>query len=93
VPIAGTCDAADDHCSVNDALCNPDGETDRFCVQRFGGGAACTKGFVPDSFCGNCGDDLDCEAFEPGSVCVAATTNGCPCDPGEGICAQLCLNS
>jgi hypothetical protein len=92
VPIAGTCDATDDHCSVVEALCNPDGVTDCFCLQRFGGGVACTEDFVLGSQCGNCTSDADCDALEAGSVCVSAVAFGCPCDPGEGICARLCPN-
>jgi hypothetical protein len=92
VVIAGTCDAAADHCAVNESLCNEGGTGDCFCLQRFGGGAACTQIFVLGSVCGDCTSDAECEAVEAGSVCVSAVDNGCPCDPGQGICARLCLN-
>jgi hypothetical protein len=90
VLIAGTCDATDDHCAVEESLCNP-GAGDCFCLQRFGGGAACMKTFVPGEVCGGCSSDAQCEAIEAGSVCVL----GCPtfeCEPGQGICARLCPN-
>jgi hypothetical protein len=92
VPIAGTCAATDDHCAVNESLCNAGGAGDCFCLQRFAGGAACTEIFVPGAICGGCDSDDDCEFIEAGSVCVSAVAFGCPCDPGEGICARLCPN-
>jgi hypothetical protein len=92
VIVAGTCDATDDHCSVNEALCNPAAGKDCFCLQRFGGGAACTEEFVPGAVCGGCNSDAACEGLEAASVCVKATAFGCPCDPDLGICARLCPN-
>jgi hypothetical protein len=93
--IQGTCNVTDDHCSVTEALCNPAAGKDCFCLQRFGGGVACAERFVPDAICGACNSDAACEALEAGSICVKAVTQGaqgCPCDPGLGICARLCPN-
>ena len=92
VLIQGTCAAADDHCAVVEAPCNPAANNECFCLQRFGGGAACTQEFVPGAVCGGCQNDTQCDAVDPGSVCVSPVENGCPCDPGEGICARLCDN-
>jgi hypothetical protein len=92
VLIAGTCDATDDHCAVEESLCNPSAAGDCFCLQRFGGGAACTQGFVPGSVCGGCTSDDECEALEAGAVCVSPVLTGCPCEAGQGICAHLCPN-
>jgi hypothetical protein len=90
--VQGTCDATDDHCSVTEALCNPEAGNDCFCVQRFTGGAACIEAFVPGAVCGGCQNDADCAATEEGSVCVAAVAFGCPCADGQGICARICPN-
>jgi hypothetical protein len=90
--VQGTCDVADDHCSVTEALCNPESGNDCFCLQRFGGGVACTEGFVTDATCGGCNSDADCDEIEPESVCVTAAENGCPCEANQGICARLCTN-
>jgi hypothetical protein len=92
VLIQGTCAATDDHCAVVEALCNPSPNNECFCAQRFGGGAACIQEFVPGAVCGGCVNDAECDAVDPGSVCVSPVENGCPCDPGQGICARLCDN-
>jgi Cys-rich repeat protein len=94
VPIAGTCAATDDHCAVNEALCNEGGTGDCFCLPRFGGGVACMQVFVPGSECGDCTSDAECAALAPDAVavCVSPSENGCPCDPGQGICALICPN-